>query len=91
MLYIEDFVQYTLVAINSCEANKIAECWHIAEQLFQLNDERIVNILSMHFMVTIFPTLEKKIPSHGEIKGLLSEKLLFHFNYYLMLENNWLY
>lgn len=88
---IDSFVQYTLAAINAGDLNQIKECCLIAEQLFLLNEESIATMLSMHFITTVFPVLEKKIPEHKRIKSLLAEELLFCFNYYLILENNWLY
>jgi hypothetical protein len=48
-------------------------------------------MLSMHLITTIFPVLEKKIQEQKQIRSLLMERLLLCFNYYLTLENNWLY
>lgn len=88
---VDSFVRYTLAAINAGDVNQIKECCRVAEQLFLLNEESIAGMLSMHFITTVFPVLEKKIPEHKQIKLLLEEELNFCFNYYLILENNWLY
>lgn len=91
MFCIEGFVQYFLAAINAGDVNQIKECCHIAERLFLLNEEYAAGMLSMHLITTIFPVLEKKIPEHQQIRPLLMERLQLCFNYYLTLENNWLY
>lgn len=88
---IDGFVQYFLAAINAGDVNQIKECCHIGERLFLLNEENVAGMLSMHLITTIFPVLEKKIQEQKQIRSLLMERLLLCFNYYLTLENNWLY
>jgi hypothetical protein len=88
---VDTFVQYFLAAIEAYDVNQIRECSDLAERLFSLNEEGVAGILSMHLITNVFPALEKKIPSHTEIKHLLSGELLFYFNYSLIVENNWLY
>ena len=88
---VDAFVQYFLAAIEADDAKQIRECSDLAKQLFSLNEENVAGILSMHLITKVFPILKKKMPSHNEIKDLLSGELLFYFNYCLTLENNWIY
>lgn len=88
---VDTFVQYFLAVIDADDTDQIRKCSGLAERLFSLKEESVASILSMHLITSIFPTLQKKIQSQTEIKDLLSTELLFHFNYYLMLENSWLY
>jgi hypothetical protein len=88
---VDTFVQCFLAAIDGEDTDQIKKCCDLAERLFSLNEESVAGIFSMHLITKVFPILEKRIPSRKEIKHMLPEELLFQFNYYVMLESNWLY
>ncbi len=59
------------------------------EQLWPTADAAVAGMLQMHLITDVFPRLEHRISSK-EVKLLLGSHLLGCYNYYLILENNWL-